>query len=143
MAKVKDAFGQFVGIFRKSGSDEPTPEEVAQKEAYAMNTFRYRLTNHRSTYGAVIPQAPGFDYVNWKPHGKHRINKYNDDDFHQRAYRLAPYVHSVVNSGVEGLEERRWAGLTGPPPPYIPTGRTPRWGMSAMGSRSGSREYLG
>ena len=40
MAKVKDAFGQFVGIFRKSGSDEPTPEEVAQKEAYAMNTFR-------------------------------------------------------------------------------------------------------
>ena len=70
-------------------------------------------------------RAQGFDYVRWKPHGTHRMH-HNPDEYAQTCQGLAPYIAAVAASSHEGLEEKRWAGLTQAPPPI--QGLAPRSG---------------
>ena len=129
-------------------------------EASAMQTFTYRIQSQRisSNYSqfdnSVASQyyqsrAPGFDYVHWKPYGVIRYERntrrdgrrdigwsFSQDagqrEYEQQARALAPYVHSVVESGCQGAEENRWEALTQP----VDTNWRP------LGSRAGSGDLL-
>jgi len=108
----------------------------------ALETFRQRISaSQTSPMGQPAQRAPGFDYVRWKPHGQQRKH-HNPDEYIQTCQGLAPYTSSVAMSSWEGLEERRWAGLT-QAPPEIP-GMPIRSGYTSAGSRSnlGSREII-
>jgi len=85
-----------------------------------------------------MQRAPGFDYVRWKQHGQHRMH-HNPDEYVRTCQGLAPYVGAVSSTAWEGMDDRRWAGLT-TVPPEIP-GLQPK---SAVGSRSnvGSRDVM-
>ena len=127
---------KFLNLERKS--------DKAQAEVVAMNTFQQRIDMHQASSGTQqgTQRAPGFDYVRWKAHGQHRMH-HNPDEYVQTCQGLAPYISAVAASSYEGLEERRWAGLTQAPPPIA--AMPPRSGYSsAGGSRSnlGSREMI-
>lgn len=108
-------------------------------EAIALSTFREKIRIHQASSGTQqgTQRAPGFDYVRWKAHGTHRMH-HNPDEYVQTCQGLAPYISSVAASSFEGLEERRWAGLTQAPPAIV--GLPPKSGYSSVGA---SRSYMG
>lgn len=107
-----------------------------REQDVALDTFRHRISVHRSGIG-FRQVAPGWDYMRWKPYGKHRM-RHNPDEFTQQCDLLAPYVQDVTYSAWLGLEERRWAGLAGGAPP--PVGLYQKGGSRSLG---GSRDTLG
>lgn len=76
--------------------------------------------------------------MRWKQHGQHRMH-HNPDEYVRTCQGLAPYVSAVSSTAWEGMDERRWAGLTTVPPEI--QGLQPK---SVVGSRSqlGSRDVL-
>jgi len=105
---------------------------AAQSDEIAMSTFRQRISMHQAAMGSHHQRAPGFDYVRWKQQGQHRMH-HNPDEYVLTCQGLAPYINSVAGSSYEGLEERRWAGLTQAPPSL---GLQPRSGArTAFGSK--------
>lgn len=115
---------------------------VEVNDEVALNTFRQRLSAMQtSPYGQAYQRAPGFDYVRWKPQGEHRMH-HSPNEYVQTCQGLAPYINAVAASSWEGLEERRWAGMT-QAPPEIP-GMPMRSGYTSAGARSnfGSREMI-
>jgi len=108
---------------------------LARGDEIAMDTFRQRISMHQAAMGSHYQRAPGFDYVRWKQQGQHRMH-HNPDEYVLMCQGLAPYINSVAASSYEGLEERRWAGLTQAPPSL---GLQPR---SASRSAFGSKELL-
>jgi len=118
----------------KMGKTRPVTK-AAQTDEIAMNTFRQRISMHQAAQGTNNQRAPGFDYVRWKQQGQHRMH-HNADEYVLTCQGLGPYINSVAGSAYEGLEERRWAGLTQAPPSL---GMQPR---SASRSAFGSKDQL-
>ncbi|ESO08069.1 hypothetical protein HELRODRAFT_169796 [Helobdella robusta] len=110
-------------------------------EGIAMSTFQENLRLHQASSSTQqgTQRAPGFDYVRWKAHGTHRMH-HNPDEYVQMCQGLAPYISSVAASSFEGLEERRWAGLTQAPPPI--QGLPPKSGYSSVGGGGSRGGYL-
>jgi len=136
--------GSFLDIMREAFTPPgihpgaPTGDNQNQpgsSDAIAMATFRQRISMHQAAMGSQYQRAPGFDYVRWKQHGQHRMH-HNPDEYVQTCQGLGPYINAVAASSFEGLEERRWAGLTQAPPSL---GLQPR---SASRSQFGSKELL-
>jgi len=123
-------------FIKKRGNNEAAQRAgMAEGDEIAMNTFRQRISMHQAAMGSHYQRAPGFDYVRWKQQGQHRMH-HNPDEYVLMCQGLAPYINSVAASSYEGLEERRWAGLTQAPPSL---GLQPR---SASRSNFGSKELL-
>jgi len=120
---------------RARGGMDKSSSKNAQSDEVAMNTFRQRISMHQAAMGSHHQRAPGFDYVRWKQQGQHRMH-HNPDEYVLTCQGLAPYISSVAGSSYEGLEERRWAGLTQAPPSL---GLQPR---SASRSAFGSKELV-
>jgi len=121
-----------INIRAKKGESK-VEKRTTQTDEVAMNTFRQRISMHQAAMGSHHQRAPGFDYVRWKQQGQHRMH-HNPDEYVLTCQGLAPYINSVAASAYEGLEERRWAGLTQAPPSL---GLQPR---SASRGAFGSRE---
>lgn len=99
-----------MGIRRPKSTAERKSEEEAQEEI-ALQSFKDRITTYRNSFNPYQRTAPGFDYVNWKPHGVSR------DEDHSHTYAmtcrgLAPYVRDVVIAASAGIEERKWESMT-------------------------------
>ena len=134
---VSGWWGQFVKgvkwVFVPQPEHQPGAVPGGDDQNVAMQTFRNRVSSHRST-GRYVRCAPGYDYPNWKPVGT--IRDENPPHLYaQTCASLAPYVQTVVESGIEGYQEKMWVGLTGRStgisrPPTQPP------------SRLGSREQL-
>jgi hypothetical protein len=116
-------------------SAEASKAKANANDEIAMDIFRQRISMHQAAMGSHYQRAPGFDYVRWKQQGQHRMH-HNPDEYVHTCQGLAPYINSVAGSSFEGLEERRWAGLTQAPPSL---GLQPR---SASRSNFGSKELL-
>jgi len=126
-------------LMRLFTKQPPAPEKQSMSDEIAMDTFRQRISMHQAAMGTHHQRAPGFDYVRWKQHGQHRMH-HNPDEYVLTCQGLAPYINAVAYSSYEGLEERRWAGLTQAPPSL---GLQPRSGtITASRSQFGSREML-
>jgi hypothetical protein len=131
---IKEAFGLNLAmkIVKKENVAQPV---TTTSDEIAMETFRQRISMHQAAMGTHHQRAPGFDYVRWKQHGQHRMH-HNPDEYVLTCQGLSPYINAVAYSSYEGLEERRWAGLTQAPPSL---GLQPK---SASRSQLGSREML-
>lgn len=107
------------------------PAKPQQTETSALDAFRQRIYMQQAVTGTdQFQRAPGFDYVRWKQHGQHRMH-HNPDEYVRTCQGLGPYISAISSTAWEGMDERRWAGLT-TVPPEIP-GLKPK---SAVGSRS-------
>jgi hypothetical protein len=111
-----------------------------KSDSATLDEFRQKISMQQVASGFDQQQqrAPGFDYVRWKQHGQHRMH-HNEDEYVRTCQGLAPYISAVSSTAWEGMDERRWAGLT-TVPPEIP-GLLPK---SQVGSRSnfGSRDQI-
>jgi hypothetical protein len=110
-----------------------------QSDSSALDAFRNRISMQQAASGYDQPQrAPGFDYVRWKQHGQHRMH-HNPEEYVRTCQGLAPFVSSVTATAWEGMDERRWAGMTTVRPEI--EGLLPK---SQVGSRSnfGSRDQI-
>ena len=116
------------------GPKDAEPVADVDQEALAMETFKSRVSAYRSSFNPYNRRAPGYDYLNWKPHGTIR----DDNPSHSYTHTcraLGPYVRGVVESGMVGVEERMWVGVTGQ---STGLSKPPSRNLS----RAGSREIL-
>lgn len=111
----------------------------SKTEEEALNEFQTKINAQQIASGYDQPQrAAGFDYVRWKQSGHHRMHQ-SSDEYVRTCQGLAPYISAVSSTAWEGMEEKRWAGLTSVPPDI--QGMMPK---STLASRSnfGSRDDI-